>query len=173
MNNDPNRDQRGRGDRRRRPTSPLDSFRPRGRRIRPRRRDERRGAYFVDRFGTLTLAMVVTLLGLTIVDGVLTIELLDLNSEEINPFMGHLLDRGRDVFLIGKYILTAAGLPFLVVYQHHPMFGTRFRVGFLLPIFIGLYLVLLSYQWTLLRVGRPETTARVGLPSMAVGAGPW
>jgi membrane protein implicated in regulation of membrane protease activity len=94
---------------------------------------------------------------LTIADGVLTIELLDTNSEEMNPIMAHLLLQGYQAFLLGKYILTAAGLPFIVVYKNYPMFGTRFRIGFLLPIFVGLYVVLIFYQARLLGVGREVT----------------
>ena len=150
---------RPRTDRRRRPTSPLDALRLDGRRRSPRRDEERAGAYFVDRFDARTLALIVALLGLTIADGVLTIELIDLNSEEANPIMAHLLGRGEFAFLMGKYILTAAGLPFLVVYQHYPLFRSRFRVGWLLPVFVALYLVLLFHQWTLLHAGRPYRSA--------------
>ena len=136
-------------------------FRLRGRRTWPRREQERRGGYFVDRFDAMTLAMIVGLLVLTIADGVLTIELLDTNSEEINPLMAHLLLKGNNVFLLGKYILTAAGLPFLVAYKNYRMFGTRFRVGFLLPLFVGLYVALVVYQAKLLHVGRiPRVAVR-------------
>ena len=45
--------------------------------------------------------------------------------------MAHLLGRGHHAFLAGKYILTAAGLPFLVVFKNYRLFGTRFRVGYL------------------------------------------
>jgi hypothetical protein len=154
--------QRGPIDRRRRPTSPLDAFRLGGQRAEVRRREERHGAFFVDWFDTVTLAMIVTLLCLTIADGVLTIELLDTNSEEINPFMQHLLTRGHHAFLLGKYVLTAGGLPLIVVYKHYPLFGTRFRVGFLLPIFIGLYVALISYQVMLLEVGRVHSPPIAG-----------
>ena len=94
--------------------------------------------------------MIVGLLALTLADGVLTIELLDRASEEVNPVMALLLGRSRQAFLVGKYILTAAGLPFLVVFKNHRLFGTRFRVGYLFPAFIGLYLILVSYQWSML-----------------------
>jgi hypothetical protein len=141
-------------DRRRRPTSPFDALYPNGRRRGPRRGEERLGPYFVDRFRASTLAMIVALLGLTISDGVLTLELIEVNSEEANPIMAHLLTRGSLTFLMGKYVMTAAGLPFLVVYQHYPLFRSRFRVGWLLPIFIALYLVLLFHQWNLFRIGR-------------------
>jgi Domain of unknown function (DUF5658) len=159
MNDDSTGGRRYQVDRRRRPTSPLDTFRLRGRRTWPRREEERRGTFFVDRFAASTLAMVVALLSLTIADGVLTIELLDINSEEINPFMGQLLARGHFAFLAGKYLLTAAGLPFIVIYQSYTILGTRFRVGFLLPVFISLYVALLSYQWMLFHIGRNSSPA--------------
>ena len=93
---------------------------------------------------------IVSMLLLCIVDGALTIELLDVNSEEVNPVMRFLLAQGHRHFLVGKYVLTAAGLSFLVVYKNWPVFGTRFRAGYLLPIFLGLYLMLLIYQLHLL-----------------------
>ena len=153
---------RQQGDRRSRPTSPLDALSLSGRRSWPRREEERREVFFVDRFHATTLAMVVTLLCLTLLDGVLTLELLDLNSEEANPVMAHLLTRGPLAFLLGKYTLTAAGLPFLVVYQHYWILGGRIRVGWLVPLFIVLYLVLLFHQWTLLNAGRPGPEIRLG-----------
>jgi Domain of unknown function (DUF5658) len=183
MNDDSTESQRGQADRRNRPTSPLDAFRPRGRRVRPRRSVERLGAFFTDRFDAVTLAMIVTLLSLTIVDGVLTLELLDFNSEEANPFMEYLLKRGPLAFMLGKYVLTAMGLPFLVVYMNHPLFKTRFRVGFLLPVFISLYIALISYQYMLFQAGRIDSAigwsdaaltadSRSGMPAIKVQGNP-
>lgn len=155
MNGNPSGSHRGRNDRRQRPTSPLDALRFGGRRTWPRRQEERLDGFFVDRFDASTLAMVVILLCLTIADGVLTLELLDINCVEANPLMERLLLQGPLAFLLGKYVLTSAGLPLLVVFKHHPMFGTRFRVGFLIPVFIGLYLILLFYQGALFRLAFP------------------
>src|SRR5436190_23815784 len=104
MNNRPIDLSRSQGDRRERPTTPLDALRTGGRRTWPRRHEERLGRFFVDRFDATTLAMVVILLCLTIVDGVLTIELLDVNSVEANPVMGQLLTQGHREFLLGKYV---------------------------------------------------------------------
>ena len=128
----------------------MDAFRLAGRRQQVRRDTERTGPFFTDRYDALTLALVVAILALCILDGILTIELLDRNSEEINPVMRFLLDRGHGPFLLGKYAITAAGLPFLVVYKNWPIFGTRFRTGYLLPVFLVLYLTLLIYQLYLL-----------------------
>jgi Domain of unknown function (DUF5658) len=110
--------------------------------------------------------MIVSLLVLTIADGVLTLVLIDMNSEEANPIMAHLLGRGVLTFLLGKYLLTAAGIPFLVVYKNYPLFRSRFRVGWLLPAFIVLYLVLLFHQWTLFRLGRPAGAGRLVRPTV-------
>jgi hypothetical protein len=137
-------------DRRKWPTRPWDAFRLAGRRSVVRRREDRQGAFFVDRFGLPTLVLTLAVLVLSLADGMLTLVLLGLNSEEVNPLMRLLLERGEWQFLLGKYLLTAAGLPLLVAYENWPLFGTRFRVGFLLPIIAGLYLVLLAYQVHLL-----------------------
>ncbi len=87
MSHDQHQGERDAADRRKRPTSPLDALRAGGRRKEPRRCEDRAGNYFVDRFDATTLAMIVGLLALTIVDGVFTIELLDASSEEVNPLM--------------------------------------------------------------------------------------
>ena len=91
---------------------------------------------------------------LCLVDAVLTLMLLHCGSEEFNPLMGCLLEHGIRPFLIGKYVLTAVGLPLLLIYKNHYLFGTRFRVGYLIPIIVTLYLVLIAYQ-TFLIVGFP------------------
>jgi Domain of unknown function (DUF5658) len=168
MNYDSSGRERSLPDRRKSPTSPIDALRPGGRRTRPRRINERRGGFFVDRFDAATLALVITLLCLTILDGVLTIELLGINSEEANPFMRYLLRQGHLEFLLGKYVLTAIGLPFIVVYKNYRLCGSRVRIGFLLPLFIGLYLVLIAYQWTLFRAGGAR--GRVDAPDLATTA---
>ncbi len=175
MNENRTEEPRSWEDRRERPTTPLDAFRLGGRRRWPRRKEERLGAFFVDRFDTVIFVMIVVLLGLTLVDGLLTIELLEINSEEGNPFMHYLLVQGPMAFLMGKYAMTAAGIPYLVVYNNYPLFGSRFRVRYLLPVFLGLYLVLLSYQWVLLHTGRSEPSVaerpayRSSAPSRVVG----
>jgi hypothetical protein len=137
-------------DRRRLPTRPLDALCYAGRRRNVRRKEERVAAFFVDRCDGLTVGLAIAILLFSILDGVLTLELLDRNSEEANPLMRLLLERGHHVFLLGKYILTAAGLPFLVVYKNWPLFGSRFRAGFCLLVLLGLYLCLLVYQVHLL-----------------------
>ena len=133
-------------DRRRKPTSVWAAFRPGGRRTRQRRREEHRQPYFVDRFPPTTFLLILVLLFSTVADGVMTVLLLDADCAELNPLMGYLLKQGLGPFFLGKYALTVAGLPFLLVFKNHYLFRTRFRVGYLIPVFVLLYACLLAYQ---------------------------
>ena len=98
----------------------------------------------------LSWRLIVSILGLTIVDGVLTVELVGSHCEEVNPVMKYMLNRGYGMFFITKYILTALGLPFLLIFKNHLLFGTRFRVGYVFPVILMLYLALIAYQLVLL-----------------------
>ena len=147
----PTEDRRTIADRRLVATSWWDSVCGAGRRMKLRRRDEHAREYFVDRFAPMTLLLILLFLLLSIVDAVLTIQLLPAGCGEANPLMACLLDRGVMPFLVGKYVLTAAGLPILLLYQNFKLFGTRFRVFYLLPALVALYIILLVYQLSLLQ----------------------
>ena len=147
-------------DRRRRPTGPWDAFRLNGRRARPRRVEDRASGHFTDRFDGATFVLTLLLLVMTVVDGAMTLMLLDGGSEEANPVMRFLLERGPVFFLIGKYALTAAGVPFLLIYRNFTVFGTRFRIGYLIPVFVGFYFLVIGYQVALIQteMGPPSAS---------------
>jgi hypothetical protein len=145
-----NDDRRCQPDRRSQPTSPWAAFLLTGRRLAPRRADERRQPHFVDRFSSVTFILVLTLLIASIIDAILTIELLRAGADELNPLMDHFLDYGIETFLSIKYVLTAGGIPLLLIFQHHQLFGTRIRVWHLLPAAVAMYAVLIAYQLVLL-----------------------
>jgi hypothetical protein len=128
-----------------------DAFRFRGRRVRNRRASEHARPYLVDRFPARTFLLVMMLIGLTLADGLLTLQLMDGDCHETNPIMCYLLGKGIGVFLLGKYLLTVGGLPVLLVFKNYYLFGTRFRVGYLIPVFVAAYLVLVTYEVALYR----------------------
>jgi hypothetical protein len=138
-------------DRRRQPTNPWDAFRQPNRRARVRRDHERRRGHFVDRIDGQTFLLAGLLLVLTITEGAISLLLLEAGCEQINPAMSFLLSLGPLCFLVGKYALTTAGLPFLLIFRHFTLFRTGLRVGHLLPVFVGMYLVLLGYQAALMQ----------------------
>lgn len=137
-------------DRRRKPTSPWAAVFGQGQRIRNRRTREHYQQYFVDRFPFRALAWILLLLTLSIFDAFMTLLLLEQGCEEVNPVMEYLINQGPLSFLVGKYILTAAGIPVLLIFKNHFLFGTKLRVGYMIPIFVTMYLFLFSYQCWLL-----------------------
>jgi hypothetical protein len=123
---------------------------PAGQRKGLRRASEKAQAFFVDRFSSFTLAMILLLIVASIADAVLTIELLRSGSEEVNPLMRKVLAHGLTTFLVTKYLLTVVGLPLLLILGNQFLFGTRLRVRAVLPVLLGLYAVLIGYQICLL-----------------------
>lgn len=141
-----NVDQRTQPDRRREPTGPWGALPPAGQRMACRRAGEHRRPYFVDRFSPAMFVFVLMVLAASIVDAVLTMQLIEAGAAEINPLMDRLLDHGILPFLLGKYVLTVAGLPLLLIFKNYYLFGTRFRVGYLIPAIVMMYAVLIGYQ---------------------------
>jgi hypothetical protein len=148
--NDCDSDRRADRDRRQTPTGPWSAFPPAGGRMASRRAQEHRQPYFVDRFSSAMFIAVVLLIVASVVDAVLTIQLIDAGAVETNPLMAHLLDHGILPFVIGKYVLTVAGLPLLLIFKNYYLFDTRVRVGHLIPMALVTYLALIGYQLALM-----------------------
>ncbi len=148
-------DRRVRSDRRRQPTSRWAAILPAGRRLRNRRSEEHRQPYFTDRFSAAIFVGILTLIAATFVDAGLTVHVLRGGGCEVNPLMRRLLSQSVEAFVIGKYLLTVVGLPVLLIFRNHYLFGTRLRVGYLIPVSVALYVVLIGYQVTLInqRIG--------------------
>jgi hypothetical protein len=143
-------DRRGQSDRRQQPTSPWGAFPPAGRRAKMRRAAERRLPHFTDRFSSAMLVCILALIVASLADAGLTVFILHRGGAEVNPLMSTLLDHGISTFVIGKYALTVAGLPFLLIFRNHYLFGTRLRIAYLIPFCVALYAVLIGYQLTLI-----------------------
>jgi hypothetical protein len=171
---EPRIERRGRPDRRRRPANPWGAFLGRRCRRHHRRATDAHRSIFADRYSARDFLLIVLLLVMTIADGLITLDLLDAECEEANPLMSYLLERGHMAFVLGKYILTAVGLPFVIAFKDYRLFRTRFRVGYVLPVFVALYLLLLSYQAVLMRgrdyIPSPRDPARSNRPAASTGA---
>lgn len=144
-------DRRTQADRRQEPTSPWRAFPPIGQRMQNRRADEQRRSYFVDRFSSAAFIVVLMLVIASIVDAVLTIQLLEAGGTEINPLMDRLIQHGVLPFFLVKYLLTVSGLPLLLIFKNFRLFGTRLRAGYLIPVAVTMYAVLIGYQLVLVR----------------------
>ena len=147
---DADADRRDQADRRREPTSPWAALPPAGQRMTCRRADEERQPYYVDRFSAAMWAGVLMLVAASLIDAWLTLHVLSAGGVEVNPVMHRLLDHSIEAFLVGKYLLTVLGLPVLLIFKNHYLFGTRIRVGFLIPLAVALYALVIGYQIALI-----------------------
>lgn len=67
------------------------------------------------------LCLFITLI-LTLIDGTMTIYLLELGAWEVNPFMRQALSFGHGFFFFSKYFLTAGGLLLLLLNANKRIF---------------------------------------------------
>ncbi len=140
-------------DRRQTPTSPWAALWPTGRRMKNRRAVENGEPYYVDRFSAWMWIGVLALVIASLADACLTVRILFGGGAEMNPIMAMLLDHSIEAFVAGKYLMTVIGLPVLLIFKNHRLFGTPLRVGHLIPVCITLYAVLIGYQIVLLDAG--------------------
>ncbi len=148
-------ERRTESDRRQQPTSPWGAFPPAGHRMRNRRSQEHRRPYFTDRFSPMVFVGVLMLIAATLIDAGLTVYVLHGGGCEANPLMDKLLSHSVAAFVLGKYLLTVVGLPVLLIFRNYYLFGTQLRVGYLIPVCVALYAVLIGYQVILIeqRIG--------------------
>jgi hypothetical protein len=139
-------EQRHQADRRKQPTTIGDALFHPGRRMHNRRAADCEAGYFVDRFSSLFFVLILLLIFASLADAVLTLHLIGHGSDELNPLMRHMLSHGVATFIIGKYVMTVVGLPLLLIFGNFRLFGSRFRIKYLIPVFLALYTVLLGYQ---------------------------
>ena len=119
------------------------------RRLGPRR-DTDRHPVMTDWFQPQWLATAIIILILSSVDAVLTLALISRGAVEINPFMEPLVRGSGHSFAFWKLGLTSMGVVVLTMVARLRVFG-RVAVGVLLYVVLGGYLVLVGYEFSLLR----------------------
>jgi hypothetical protein len=121
--------------------------------LNPRRRAGRRAT---DRFYTIVdwhsarvLALVLLILGLSILDGILTLMLMSQGASEVNPIMALFVPHNLGWFAAIKLTLTSLGAAVLVVCAKMRLF--RLLPGeVLLYLVVGCYVALVGYELHLL-----------------------
>lgn len=81
-----------------------------GRRERGRREEDIPKTILVDRYSPMFLAVIVSILFLSVIDALLTLFLISRGASEINPVMAYYLELGPYSFLAVKYALTCVGV---------------------------------------------------------------
>jgi hypothetical protein len=114
----------------------------------PRRRAGRRASDHdvpVDFHDRRLLVPVLLLLGLSVVDGFLTITLMKNGATEANPLLAFVLDEHPRLFAAVKMVLTGGGAVLLVALARARVFKVV-RVSFFLYGLVAAYFVLIAYE---------------------------
>ncbi len=133
-------------DRRATPTPALGSYWLRGNRMSVRRESEVGAGYYVDRPGRTALSAVGLLAVLVLLDGMLTLYLIERGAFEANPVMAFVLSLGVPVFLGVKYGATVVALGVLLIHKNFKVVHPRLRVKWIIVGLIGVYGLLVAYE---------------------------
>ena len=98
----------------------------RGMRTSVRRVDERDRIVIFDRYRPSLVFLALTVMGLSLLDAVLTLTLIAQGAQELNPVMRYYLTHGPRVFLLVKYGMTA--LSVLIIVVAYETITTRYRL---------------------------------------------
>jgi hypothetical protein len=115
------------------------------------KKEDRDLHYFVDRYGLDESLIFVFILICSVADAFLTLELVGGGMSEMNTVMNYYLQLGPLPFVLVKYLLTATGLTWLIIYKNYRFFHGRFRVKAIMIALAVMYCVLITYEMLLYR----------------------
>lgn len=118
-----------------------------------RRRKIRRGEdghlFHLDWHEPWLLVVTLAILVASVLDALMTLELLRKGAVEVNPFMAVLIERDVGLFVNAKLALTGVGLILLVMHANFRIFRV-IRISYILSISLMMYLGLTAYELVLL-----------------------
>ncbi len=114
-------DKRVSKDRRKQPTPGLSRFTLRGRRSAFRREEDKKRGGYVDRYGSGLLFMLISVVGLNILDILFTMMILDNGGWEINPFVRSVIQVYGDGFWIWKFAIVSVSLILICLHSKFRM----------------------------------------------------
>jgi hypothetical protein len=119
----------------------------------PRRRGGRRETDLryavIDWYSARLLIPVLTILGLCVLDGMLTVMLMRQGAYELNPVMALFLPHNLLAFALVKLALTGAGLCILVACSRMQLFS-KIPGELIVYAVLGIYLCLIAYELRML-----------------------
>lgn len=133
-------DRRILNDRRRHPTHGLSRFVLRGQRRSFRREEDQGTGGYVDRYGPGLLFLLVLILGLNVLDAILTTMILQHGGRELNPVVRTVIQLYGDKFWIWKFLTVS--IPLILLCLH-----SKFRL--VMPVLFGIsaiYIAVVLFQ---------------------------
>ena len=137
-------------DRRHRKLGILSKYWFTGRRAGGRREEDKQNTYRIDRHSSKTLAVILLIVMLSIIDAILTLHLVDRGATELNPIMDYYLGHGPLTFFWVKYMLTSVALIIILTNKTAYLFNTRFQVKILFVVFLVPFVLVIQWELYLL-----------------------
>lgn len=123
----------------------------RGMRESSRRAEDRRRIVTFDRYNPPLLLAIILVLGLSLLDALLTLILIAQGATELNPVMRYCLSHGPQIFLLVKYGLTA--IPVMIIVIAKEPIGARYRLSTgILHIFAAFFGGVVIWEFYLLSI---------------------
>ena len=140
------REYRNGKDRRKRKIPPLKYLLFGGQRKRIRRKEDEDKLIILDTHGPWIFGLTVIILVLSIIDGLLTLNLIGRGAQEINPVMSNLIDINPYIYFFVKCFLTIVAVILLILLKNYRSKIFRVRVSNLLPLIAVFFIIIIFYQ---------------------------
>jgi hypothetical protein len=121
-----------------------------GRRRMLRRKTDRRRFFLFDYYSPKLFIAIVLVLLLSVTDALLTLFLISVGAQELNPVMAYFLKFGPNTFLLSKYLMTAISVIIVVLLNYITFQRVRFPTGELLRYFAGCFAAVVIWETFLL-----------------------
>ena len=139
-------DQRTEKDRRKNPASPSSICLLGGRRKHVRRVEDAKRGYYVDLYSTRSVFIISTILVMSIIDGYLTLSLVEQGAMEANPIMRFYLQVNTPLFLCVKYAVSYMSVFLLLIHKNFYIFKTSLSVKQVILGILGIYAGLIVWE---------------------------
>ena len=111
-----------------------------------RRQGDKDRIFFVDHYSPWFLFAILTVVFLSIADGLLTLRLLKLGVSETNPVMAYFLKDGPLAFIVVKYVITCSGLLIILVFRNIIIRKINLRAHLLFYFAIGVFAMVVALE---------------------------
>ena len=107
----------------------------------------------IDRYSTKVFAIIIFIIGLSILDAILTLFLVGNGAKELNPLMAYYLEQSPFLFVCVKYLLTCAAVILILFCKDFYIFKTRTKARILFLLMMAPLVVVIHWQLYLILSG--------------------
>ena len=139
-------ERRSRKDRRKTARPVIRSLYRGGKREIIRRREERNIIFWADRYSQTLFGAILLILFFSVLDGLLTLFLIDHGAKELNPVMAYYLDVGPYAFFSVKYLLTSVAVVILLLCQNAFLRTIRIHTRSLFYVIVAAFMSVVAWE---------------------------